>query len=390
MIEFLHTADWHLGNPFSSFTRAERGALTDGRYTAVERLLAYAQAEGINLLLVSGDQIDNGELREPGALLRLFGVLARFPKVQCILIAGNHDPLTASSIYNRVDPGSFPANARLVRGNEVIEVHQAGGAAKIFASSLAERYGSVNPIIACAAPAAVETAHQEGSVAIGLAHGAVALSEKITGDDFPIPPALPEASGLDYLALGHWHSHMEISPRCRFPGTHEPLAFGDDCGALRVQIEGPGALPVVSRVDLSVFRWLSIEREVDDASLPDLLSQIDGLEGDHLLASLDLSGYLSVEGLRMVEERTEVKSGSLFKLLLSSLPSIRPSDEELGELSGEGYLSRVIDRLRRMRAEAEDAGAAAASELSDPAASADAALLRVYEFLRASGPRRRP
>src|SRR5690606_4469982 len=60
---------------------------------------------------------------------------------------------------------------------------------------------------------------------IGLAHGTLPIQQEMGEDAFPIALDRAEQAGLDYLALGHWHSTLGHPPggngRTWYSGTHE-------------------------------------------------------------------------------------------------------------------------------------------------------------------------
>jgi hypothetical protein len=418
MVEFIHTSDWHLGNPFSAFSEEQQVRLTEARFEGITRLFTYARSRGVRLLLAAGDQIDNGELRDTGVLLRLFGIISRFPEIQVVMIPGNHDPLSSGSIYSRVDEGSYPANLLFVRRPESLDL--AGLGIRVLAAPLLERFGRVNPIVALAA----ESVPDEGVVTIGLAHGSLAVSDKVGGesDAFPVPPTLARDEGIDYLALGDWHSYLKSGDRTFYPGTHEALAFGDDCGSLHVRIAGAGKPPEAMRIDHSVMSWREVRRTLRDDSLEEFLLEWGG--GDHGASDPDLGplfsgsggaanpgigrvtsaakgtatasdgepatgvlsddgsqtivkllieGYLSLARFKQLDERLSVGEGRFFRVFRERLPEIRPSESELRDIAAEGYMKRVVERLIGLAADGD--------------ATADEALMRVYDFFhsRASG-----
>ena len=85
-MKILHTADWHVGKTLRGRSRAEE------HEAVLDEIVALAQAEAVDLILVAGDQFDRAvpspesEKIVYDALLRLAGTGARV-----VVIAGNHD-----------------------------------------------------------------------------------------------------------------------------------------------------------------------------------------------------------------------------------------------------------------------------------------------------------
>ncbi|MBP5231653.1 MAG: metallophosphoesterase [Clostridia bacterium] len=106
MIRILHCADLHLDAPFSmkSPREAERRR-TELRSDLSTLTLAIRQQE-IKLCLISGDLFDRNEVT-PETRECLERELRGCPDCRFVLVAGNHDPLTAGSPYRYFD---FPSN----------------------------------------------------------------------------------------------------------------------------------------------------------------------------------------------------------------------------------------------------------------------------------------
>ena len=69
---------------------------------------------------------------------------------------------------------------------------------------------SLRPVLESGAdaPAALtQVADERASWKVGMIHGSRRLPGKVDSDDVIFSDAEIAASGLDYLALGHWHSH---------------------------------------------------------------------------------------------------------------------------------------------------------------------------------------
>jgi len=378
MVELIHTSDWHLGNPFSAFGGSQREALSAARFEAIERLFTYAREQGVRLVLCAGDQIDNGELRDTKVLLRAFGVISSFPEIQVVMIAGNHDPYTPSSVYARVAAGSYPKNLMFVERPQVVELPDHG--VRILAAPLTERHGRVNPIVdLCAGlgtgdgDRGASEGGEDTAVIIGLAHGSAAVSERLGGDSdaFPIPPRLAVEAGLDYLALGDWHSHLSLGERTYYPGTHEPLAFGDDAGSLHVGIEERGTIPTVKRIGSPIYRWEELNRTLRDENLEEALAELgQSADGGSSVIRLVYDGFVSLEGYKRLEEQLTITEGIDFARFVERMPDIRPSTDELRAIASEGYMKQVVDKLLLL---AEDGDR-----------KADEALLRVYSYFSAA------
>ncbi len=96
-MKILHTADWHLGKRLDSFSRLEE------QVKVMEEIVAIADAENVDLVLVAGDLFDN--FNPPVDAVELFyKTLKRLSKNGArpvIAISGNHD---APGLIDAPDP----------------------------------------------------------------------------------------------------------------------------------------------------------------------------------------------------------------------------------------------------------------------------------------------
>lgn len=103
---------------------------------------------------------------------------------------------------------------------------------------------------------------------VGLIHGSLRIEGKVEADDVLFTAAEVAASGLDYLALGHWHSFQQGragSTTWAYAGAPEPVAVDQD-GAGQVVLvdleEASGAKEVrldARRVGRTRFLRLDID-----------------------------------------------------------------------------------------------------------------------------------
>jgi len=128
---------------------------------------------------------------------------------------------------------------------------------------------------------------------------------KFYGDgdvDYPIDLSVVEDSGLDYLALGHWHG-MNIYqdstgvPRIAYSGTHEQTKYGEnDAGyCLLVEIEAKGNDPIITPIRCGGLSWCTLNYEVLNS---ESLSDLDDLlkkNKDFDMLEINLGGNLHID-----------------------------------------------------------------------------------------------
>lgn len=353
MIKFIHTSDWHLGNTFVDFDRDTTHKLNRARFDAVKAIFVYARMKKIPLILCAGDAIDNGQLAHEKHLLELFALVKQFTETRLIMIAGNHDPLMANTVYRRVARESYPPNFTLAGARETIRIDDLPETGSrpdvskktgltIFAASITEKKGDYNPL-SWIDPNDID----ENSINIGLAHGSI-KNEKYKGNPFPIEPDFAREMKLDYLALGDWHSYNKINERTYYPGTPEPLQFGDDGWALEVTIERAKAVPRVEQIrQISQYEWRREEIEITDDKFPAFKARLEQFQpGEKIIRKLTTRGFLSTQNYKIYKELIEMERARYYKI--DDQAAIAPQAQDFID-SGDSYLAALAARLLEMK-----------------------------------------
>ena len=255
-LTLLHTADWHLGRRFPFLEREQEQRLTRARLDVVGRILDVAESRNVDAVLCAGDLFDEPE---PGGDW-WNGVLQEFKRRQwrrpVVLLPGNHDPLTANSLYHRGHGfrDGLPDYVRVVDepgwelpiGDNAIVVatpcESAAGHTKLV-ESLPKREAG------------------DERIRIGLVHG---QTFDIDGHqtNFPIPRGAAAERGLDYLAIGDTHAFREVerdafAPTV-YPGAPEATNFGErDTGNVAVVFFplDRRRRPLIRREVVGTWRW---------------------------------------------------------------------------------------------------------------------------------------
>jgi len=90
-----------------------------------------------------------------------------------------------------------------------------------------------------------------------MVHGALAIPGKTDGDEVVFTEDEISKTGLDYLALGHWHSAIEGragNVTYAYCGAPEPVALDQDgAGQVRSHISTTKAAPHQVSIEPSAF-----------------------------------------------------------------------------------------------------------------------------------------
>ena len=224
-LTLLHTADWHLGRRFPAFEHDQELRLTRARLDAVGRILDLAESHNVDAVLCAGDLFDQPSPPEEwwGGVLREFE--RREWQRPVVLLPGNHDPLTPSSLYHPAHPfrARLPDYVRVVdaKGWEL----EVGENAVVVATPCTSHAGQTD--LAASLP---QRAADDDRIRIGLVHGQT-FDVEGHQTNFPIARGTAADRGLDYLAIGDTHAFRDVEPDASaptvYPGAPEATNFGE-------------------------------------------------------------------------------------------------------------------------------------------------------------------
>jgi DNA repair exonuclease SbcCD nuclease subunit len=254
-LKILHTADWHLGQTFPSFTEEDETKLTRARIDAVDRVLGVAESFGVDAVLCAGDLFDDPLPAESWwrGLLRLFERRAWRGR-PVFLLPGNHDPLQKESVW--AEDHSFrrelPSWVHVIdRDNYEFPLSEE---AVLYAAPCRSQAGADD--LALRLPA-----RQAGDqrIRIGMVHG---QTFDLAGHqtNFPIASDAAERRGLNYLAIGDTHAFREYPPKTSptvYPGAPEATSFGEKDSGFAAVVFFPrqGRPPLIQKHPVGRWKW---------------------------------------------------------------------------------------------------------------------------------------
>lgn len=332
-MKFIHTSDWHIDNSFSNFSNEKKEKLNNSRWQCIERLFEHCKKYTIPLILVGGDQFDNGFTTSKDNLIRLLKLIDNYKDIQVIMIAGNHDPYNDRSIYKKVEESLFPKNLKFVKDKYTIHLKELN--CKIFAASLNSENGNFNPLNWI-------DDNNEDCIRIGLAHGSIMIEGKYSPDYFPIEKDFSINKKLDYFALGHYHTFSQCNNRTYYCGTIEQMQSNDTFYALEIEIE-KGREPIVKKIDsLNNYRWYKIKKSLNN-NFESIIDELKEYRENDIL-EIELDGYLNFENYNKFKDN--IKLLKVFECFLEDKIKIEPSDKEIESLQIQGYLKDILDTLK--------------------------------------------
>ncbi len=368
MVRFLHTSDWQIGMKGGGLGKAGT-RVAEERINTVDRVLTIAEEHDVDFVIVAGDVFEDNRVSYAD-IESVARIIHSHPDVEIHVIPGNHDLPGPGSVWNRSALRGV-RNLTVHLSSEPVEVRDG---VILHPFPVLSRYTGTDPL------AVLPDLRADRHIHIAIAHGhitTVTFGGTVEGVVLPIDPTHVQRTGLDYLALGHWHSTRlitESTGECRiaYSGTHEQTSYEEtDAGnVLIVEIEGKGALPKISKIRAGKLRWGNEQLEfVADENLDRLKHLLETADFDLLRLELsgELPGSLYPEYGKLLEE-----AGIRFLDLRVRDDRLRWRREEEALAFTDALLEEVARRLRTIE-----------GNKGDPVARE--ALRLLHEFAREAG-----
>lgn len=348
MIKLLHLADVHLGKTFRMLGQrgvAQRRALQ----AAFERAVSLALERGVHVVLIAGDLFDTPKPSE--TLVKFVTQQLRLlddAGITTVLVAGNHDVGTDG----RIGPANQlrGAGSRLLLvGTEPEVLHLADHDLTVVARSAVPGI-SESPL---------KNWPRRGSLrfAVGVAHGSTYRAGQVEGPHVIHPQEIRDL-GLDYLALGDWHSNFEVHPApttAWYAGSPEWLAF-DQPGSgqvLLVEVSEPGAANVIA---VQVGRRRYVRQEFDAAEVDEakLRSALEAVTDPDLVYEAVLTGLMPLHQAINVEVLERDLAEGFFRLRITNRARVWLDETALDAFPPQTVLGRFVRLMRDRLAQAPD------------------------------------
>jgi DNA repair exonuclease SbcCD nuclease subunit len=329
----LHLADVHLGA-----RHADMGAAAvkqrERQLAGFRRALDEGLKAGVDAALVCGDLFDsNAQPRR--SVEQAVAQLKRLTDVgiRAILIPGTHDVYDSRSIYRAFD---LHRMAGLPAGSDLLTVLTPERPELLLADLDLIVYGRVFATKrAPQSPLAGFDVRNDDRARwkVGMIHGSRRLPGVVEEDDVIFSDEEVAASGLHYLALGHWHSFSSGragSTTWAYPGAPEPVAVDQDgAGHACLVSLGGGADDGedVSVEKIAVGRTVFRSERIDAA---DAGSAAQLTERLRRLADPDLVLQVSIEGI--APDTLEIDADEIERALAGSFLHVRVRDRSATEL----------------------------------------------------------
>jgi DNA repair exonuclease SbcCD nuclease subunit len=334
MLKILHTADIHLGVKFAGL--GNKGASQREQLrTTFKNVITTAITERANIVLIAGDLFDTNQQpqRNIDLVIEQFNLLGS-NNIPVCLIPGTHDSLDSSSIYRKVDFEGKCSNLKIFADENVSYTEYPDLNLTVYGKPNLSNRSRISPLKELK-PSTSSKFH------IAMAHGSFYIPERIAEDDHVFRLEEVETSGMDYLALGHWHRvyRCPADSPAWYSGPPEWIPDQREKGAvLLVSLSDTGGVKVEPR-ELGLRDYDEVEIDMSEIqNLVELKERILQGANQNLVRKATLKGLRDAELIMNPEELAELGK-EFFHLKISDESHVKV--QEISESTYEGQLIKA-------------------------------------------------
>lgn len=376
MLRLLHTADVHLGARHADLGEAA-AAQRERQFAAFRATIDLAIAEHVDIVLIAGDLFDSN-VQPKRSVDRVAAELKRLVDalIRTVIIPGTHDCYERSSIYRANDlaalSGSGPDDDLVtVLTPDRPWVHLAACDAIVHAIVFPTKRAPHSPL----RDLDIDKVDAKAKWHIGLVHGSIAIPDRTDADEVVVTKEEIGATGLDYLAFGHWHSTQQGragTTTYAYSGAPEPIAVNQDGAGkvLLVELDEKADRRTVKIEPRTVGRTRFEKFDIDAISLadqPDLVAKLTGRADPDLVLDVRLTGVRPDELDLDLAEVEEGLKGSFLRVRVRdfAMPALTEGVLPSPDTIAGAFIRDVEARIAELEADPADASTLEAAELRD-------------------------
>jgi DNA repair exonuclease SbcCD nuclease subunit len=375
MLRLLHTADVHLGARHADLGE-QAAAQRERQFAAFTAAVDLAIAEKVDVVLIAGDLFDSNTQpkrsveRVAAEVKRLVGATIR-----TVIIPGTHDVYDRSSLFRVHDlaalAGSGPDDDLVtVLTPDRPSVHLTACDVVVHGPVFATKRAPHSPL------RDLKVGAGDGATwHVGMVHGSLSIPDRTDRDEVVFTREEIEATGLDYLALGHWHSAQKGkagSTTWAYSGAPEPVAVTQDGAGkvLLVELNETNARRTVTIDERVVGRTRFEKLDIDAATIgdqPAVVAAIAAKSDPDLVLDARLTGVRPDELDLSTEEIEDRLKGSFLKLRVRdvSTPALTRGNLPSPDTIPGAFIRNVEGRIAELEADGSDPSVREAAELRD-------------------------
>ena len=375
MLRLLHTADVHLGARHAVLGDAA-AAQRERQFAAFKASVDLAISEQVDLFLVAGDLFDSN-VQPKRSVERVAAELGRLAKarIRSVLVPGTHDVYDRSSVYRAYDiatlAGSRPQDELIVvLTPDHPWIHLQALDVVVHGPCFPTKRAPYSPLRDLAALEVPQATWK-----IGVLHAAVAIPGRTDGDEVVVTVEEIAATGLDYLALGHWHSAQVARTKgitYAYAGAPEAIAVDQDKAGkvLLVTLDEKAGAHTVQVEERSVGRTSFARQELDASTIgsqPAFIEKLKTQADPDLVLDVRLIGVRPDELDLEPEEVEAALKASFLKVRIrdTSQPALTEGAIPSAETITGAFIRNVEGRIADLEASGDTMAVREAEELRD-------------------------
>jgi len=342
LLKILHTSDIHLDYVLTDYHRDCRNVRRTELVSAFDFLVDEAIRQAADIMLIAGDLLCARSISDStaSAVREGFRRLAR-ASIFAAVVPGEAEEVHSLTMLRQV---CSEPNVHLFLGEEWSRVSPLPGVS-VWGLRTTSRNSTTN---------ALANLVVEGlGIHIGLMHGTFAGTPGLDSSISPVTPTELSLSGLDYLALGHYHNMVNNSvgrATCWYSGSPAHLGF-DTRGerhALIVTVRGDGVRVYPMKVPGRPQRVVNIEVTAARAR-EQLYARLARLASSELCLRVEVEGETEPGDVGLVGQAEQDFRNRFFHLTIEdhttvSCPPWRSSDSRSTHLD-EAFFRKAAGRV---------------------------------------------
>lgn len=375
MLRLLHTADVHLGARHADLGE-QAAAQRERQFAAFQASIELAIAEKIDVVLIAGDLFDSNT-QPRRSVERVAAELKRLAaaRIRTVIIPGTHDVYDRASLYRVHDLAALAGSTEdddfvTVLTPDRPSVHLGACDVIVHGPVFATKRAPHSPL------RDLKVSPGDGATwQVGMVHGSLAIPDKTDRDEVVVTRAEIEATGLDYLALGHWHSAQQGKAGATtyaYAGAPEPVAVTQDGAGkvLLVELEEKAGARTVTIDERVVGKTRFEKLDIDAAGLADQPALVDLIAtraDPDLVLDARLTGICPDELDISIDEVEERLRGRFLKLRVRdlSMPALTEGVLPSPDTIPGAFIRNVEGRIAELEADGSEAAITDAAELRD-------------------------
>lgn len=346
-MKLVHVADIHLGAKLG-FLGEKAPKQRDNIALTFSSAVNKAIEINADIFLIAGDLFDSND---PASKTLIFAInqIKKLlqAKIYVALIPGNHDYLSGDSVYKYTEWNVLKMSPyfHLFENEQITGWQIADLDAVIYGAAVTKKRSSSSQLDSFKSEAA--------KYQIGIFHGSVDLLG--TAANYPLPVAKLRQLPLDYIALGDWHSTLEVSkqdPVCWYSGSPEIIA-SDQSGAGKMLLADiNGGKTSVQQVQLSGILLKNLEYDINGSrSNFDIISKVlHGLnDPGTTILNLKLTGIRSLEFMLDAEVILAELRNKCFYANLNNATTLQLTEEQISNYSKHFLIANYIEYINQVK-----------------------------------------